>query len=224
MRELKQVRNYTVLPKNQRGMLLVDVRALDPSTSRSSVDREELCAILQETALFAPLPRKMLREIASFARPLSYERGDVIYIRDERAFDIYVVVSGAVRHEMPALGNVVTFVRYLGRGCVFGWAALLEENPERLADTYCSERCELLLIEGDKLLQMIAEDSQLSDDVMRRAATMITREFGTMGNVAERLRRPVKESATSSAGGRRGLWASMRYRLYEWMRCANPWH
>jgi CRP-like cAMP-binding protein len=54
----------------------------------------------------------------------------------------------------------------LKKGDVFGWAALLEKTPRRLAKAVCLEATEIVRISGDELLRLLATDPDIGDVVM----------------------------------------------------------
>ena len=76
----------------------------------------------------------------------------------------------------------------LKKGDVFGWAALLEKTPRRLATAMCVEPTDLVRIGGNDLLRVLATDPDVGDVVMSRFATMITREY-TVPDLTAQLRR-----------------------------------
>ncbi|MFB3149707.1 MAG: cyclic nucleotide-binding domain-containing protein, partial [Alphaproteobacteria bacterium] len=70
-----------------------------------------------------------------------------------------------------ASGSVMT------AGTIFGWAALLEAQPRRLATATCLEPSRVLAINGRALLQIFDRDTAAGYTVMRRLAAMIARNF-----------------------------------------------
>ncbi len=60
---------------------------------------------------------------------------------------------------------------------VFGWAALVEDQPRRIATAVCLEPSSVLAIRGDKLLDVFEKDPRAGFLVMRRIAAMIARNF-----------------------------------------------
>ena len=106
-----------------------------------------------------------------------YEPGAVIYDVGDKADDLYIVVSGKVEHALEPGAHARRPMQILKPGDVFGWAALLEKFPRRLAKAVCIERAEVVRISGDELLRVLESDPDTGDVVMSRFATMITREL-----------------------------------------------
>ncbi len=132
---------------------------------------------LRNTELFQDLSDETLRAITDLATVASYEDGDSVYELGDDADDLYLVDSGRVRFSLgvgnrpDASGSVMT------AGIIFGWAALLEAQPRRLATATCLEPSRLLAINGRALLQIFDRDTAAGYSVMRRLAAMIARNF-----------------------------------------------
>ena len=132
---------------------------------------------LRNTELFQDLSDETLQAITDLATVTSYEDGDSVYELGDDADDLYLVDSGRVRFSLGvgnrprASGSVMT------AGKIFGWAALLEAQPRRLATATCLESSRLLAINGRALLQIFDRDTAAGYTVMRRLAAMIARNF-----------------------------------------------
>jgi toluene monooxygenase system ferredoxin subunit len=69
----------------------------------------------------------------------------------------------------------------LRRGEAFGWAALLEEHPRRIARAACMEPSALLRIDGKRALQLLEADPMSGFQVMRQLSHLITRHLTSTG-------------------------------------------
>ena len=132
---------------------------------------------LKQTELFAGSSAETLEAVADMARPVSFEEGDAIYELGDDASDMYLVDSGRVRFSLgvgnrpDATGSIMT------KGTIIGWAALLEAQPRRVATAVCLEDSSLFVIPGAPLLGLLEADPASGYRIMRRLATMITRDF-----------------------------------------------
>jgi toluene monooxygenase system ferredoxin subunit len=63
----------------------------------------------------------------------------------------------------------------LRKGEVFGWAALLEQHPRRIARAVCHEDSVLLRLNGEAMLEALEADPTSGLMVMRRLATLVAR-------------------------------------------------
>jgi toluene monooxygenase system ferredoxin subunit len=64
---------------------------------------------------------------------------------------------------------------------VFGWAALLEGYPARIASARCLEDSVLLRVNGRQALQLLEADPGSGFVVMRRLAALIARFLAGAG-------------------------------------------
>ena len=65
----------------------------------------------------------------------------------------------------------------ISAGDILGWAALLGDQPRRIATVIALEDCRLLDIDGEALLRTLEEEPRSGYLVMRRIAKMITQSF-----------------------------------------------
>lgn len=138
---------------------------------------------LRNTELFGGLPDTTLQAIAGFAGQRSYDEGDDIYSFGDDANDLYLVDRGRIRFLMGVGNRPQESGSIMTEGSVFGWAAVLDEQPRRVATAACLEDSSLIVIPGGQLLELFQQDSSAGYLVMRRLATMITRDFLSVHSV-----------------------------------------
>jgi toluene monooxygenase system ferredoxin subunit len=131
--------------------------------------------------LFQDLEPPILEKLAALARRESYEPGVLLYRPGDPAEDLFVLDSGRVefligRGERTAPGGFM-----LKKGEVFGWAALLDGYPARIASARCLEASTLLRINGKAVLSVLEGDPQAGFVVMRRLAALIARYLASSG-------------------------------------------
>jgi len=132
---------------------------------------------LKSTDLFHDLPDRTLRTIAGFSSSKFIEEGDHVYQLGDDANDLYLLKSGRIRFSLGVGNRPGASGSLILPGQVFGWAALLQEQPRRVATATCLEDSELYVIPGAKLLALFEKEKAAGYVVMRRLATMITRDF-----------------------------------------------
>ncbi len=179
---------------------------------------EQLLAILKQTMPFQVVDDGLLRKIAALGRTVSFERDAVIYDVGGNADDIYIIVSGRVEHTLAPGAQARRPLKILGAGDVFGWAALLEKYPHRLAKAVCQDAAEIIRINGNELLRMFESDPDTGDVVMSRFATMITRDF-TVPDLIAQLRRIHRRM---HAGDIQGMNLTL-YRFLQWIKSPRPY-
>jgi len=131
--------------------------------------------------LFNGLDQSILEKLAALARRESHEAGAVLYRPGDQAEDFFVLESGRVEFlighgERTAPGGFM-----LKKGEVFGWAALLDGYPARIASARCLEESALLRINGKAALRVLEGDPAAGLTVMRRLAALIARYLASSG-------------------------------------------
>src|SRR5207248_6537362 len=131
--------------------------------------------------IFNGIERSTLDALASLARSETFPSGTVLYRPGDAAEDFFVLDEGRVefligRGERTAPGGFM-----LKKGEVFGWAALLDGYPNRIASARCLERSSLLRINGKSALAVLEKDPSAGFVVMRRLAALIARYLATSG-------------------------------------------
>jgi NitT/TauT family transport system permease protein len=109
-------------------------------------------------------------------------------------------------------------MKTLVQGDVFGWAALLEKVPNRLAKAVCTEDAVIVRINGDELLRVLESDPDAGDVVMSRFATMITRDY-TVPDLFAQLRGIHRKIHARDA---QGMNVTL-YRLKRWLKSPRPY-
>ena len=131
--------------------------------------------------LFNGIAAGTIEALAALVRRESYEPGAVLYRPGDPADDIFVLDSGRVefligRGEHTAPGGFM-----LKKGEVFGWAALLDGYPTRIASARCLEASTLLRVNGKAALGVLERDPSAGFVVMRRLAALIARYLASSG-------------------------------------------
>ena len=179
---------------------------------------EQWLAILKQTMPFQVVDDALLRKIAALGKPVSFAAGETIYDVDGKADDIYIVVSGQVEHELTPGAQARRPLKMLAAGDVFGWAALLEKYPHRLAKAVCKEAATLVRINGNELLRMFESAPDTGDVVMSRFATMIKRDF-TVPDLIAQLRGVHRRM---HVGDIQGMNLTL-YRFLQWVKSPRPY-
>jgi ABC-type nitrate/sulfonate/bicarbonate transport system permease component len=179
---------------------------------------ERMVEILKQTMPFQMVGDGLLRRIAALGRRVSYEQGAEIYEAGDVADDIYIIVSGRVEHALEPGAQARRPVKMLGAGDVFGWAALLEKYPHRLAKAVCQEPTEIIRISGDELLRMLETDPEAGDVVMSRFATMITGDY-TVPDLIAQLRQIHRRMHVRDIQGMN----ITLYRMSLWIKSPRPY-
>jgi len=181
-------------------------------------DAESIVEILRQTMPLQVAGDDLLRKIAAIGTRVSYAPGAKIYEVGDDADDIYIIVSGKVEHTLEPGVHARLSRQILQKGDVFGWAALLEKTPRRLAKVVCVDATETVRIGGDDLLRVLATDPDVGDVVMSRFSTMITREY-TLPDLFAQLRRIHRKMHAHDIQGMN----LTLYRMSLWLKSPRPY-
>jgi toluene monooxygenase system ferredoxin subunit len=131
--------------------------------------------------LFAGIPEGTLAQINALARREEYRQGGTLYEVGDPAEDFYVLESGRVEFLIGRDDRTRPAGFMLRKGEVFGWAALLESQPVRIAKATCLERSTLLRVNGRRTLNVLEADPASGYLVMRRLSSLIARYLASSG-------------------------------------------
>ncbi len=174
--------------------------------------------IFKRSMPFQVVSDGMLRKIAALSWEVTYPKGASVYEAGDKADDIYIIVSGRIEHALVPGVNARRPIQTLGPGDVFGWAALMEKFPHRLAVAKVVEPAQVVRINGNELLRLLESDPDAGDVVMSRFATMITRDY-TVPDLIAQLRTVHRKLHSGDIQGA-NLTA---YRLKQWLKSPRPY-
>jgi toluene monooxygenase system ferredoxin subunit len=126
----------------------------------------------------AEASREALTKLASREE---FVEGSLLYRPGDPAEDFFVLESGRVEFEIGRGERVNPAGFMLKKGEVFGWAALLENHPQRIASARALEKSVLLRINGKQALKVLESDPASGQVVMRRLAGLIARFLAAAG-------------------------------------------
>ena len=131
--------------------------------------------------LFADISPDTRDRLEKLTRREEFERGSILYDLGDLTDDLYILESGRVEFELGRDDRTSAAGFILRKGEVFGWAALLEHQPLRIAKAVCVENSTLLRLNGEEAVAVLASDPDSGYLVMRQLATLITKHFTSSG-------------------------------------------
>lgn len=132
--------------------------------------------------LFSGLAPDTIARLAALARSETHDAGAVLYRPGDPAEDIYVLDSGRVEFLIGRGERTAPDGFMLKKGETFGWAALLEGYPRRIASARCLEASTLLRINGRSALGVLEGDPSGGFTAMRRLSGLIARYLASRGS------------------------------------------
>jgi toluene monooxygenase system ferredoxin subunit len=137
---------------------------------------------LNAAELFVGISDETLVAITVLAQKEERAAGSICYDFGDPADDFFVLESGRVEFLIGRDQRLTPAGFMLRKGEVFGWAALLENQPQRIARATCLEQAQLLRIDGKQTLELLERDSASGYLVMRRLSSLIARYLTTSGS------------------------------------------
>lgn len=117
--------------------------------------------LLAKTPLFAVLQSEDLEDLARATRTRTYERGDIIFHKDDPGYTGYVIVNGAVKISVSSSEGDEIILAILTRGEFFGEMALFDEQP-RSADAEAIQATEVLAVQREDLLRLLEKRPRMA--------------------------------------------------------------
>ena len=162
------------------GLAETALERYDLSVDGDSIYMESKSA-LEMGELFAGASEPTLAKLAALAKREEYEQGATIYAVGDPADDFFVLDSGRVEFRIGRDERTSPAGFMLRKGEVFGWAALLDSHPRRIARARCEERPTVLRIDGTQTLQALEADPASGYLVMKRLSALIARYLAEPG-------------------------------------------
>ncbi|HXZ95836.1 MAG TPA: cyclic nucleotide-binding domain-containing protein [Burkholderiales bacterium] len=131
--------------------------------------------------LFAGIAESTLAALTAMARREEYAEKCLLYKPGDPAEDFFVLDSGRVEFQIGRDERTSPAGFMLKKGEVFGWAALLESQPYRIASARVLEKSVLLRINGKRTLKLLESDPASGYVVMRRLSALIARFLAAPG-------------------------------------------
>ena len=131
--------------------------------------------------LFSGITAQSLAALTALAKTEEYAAGSVLYRPGDAADDFFVLDSGRVEFQIGRDERTSPAGFMLKKGETFGWAALLDDHPKRIATAHVLEKSSLLRINGAAALKVLGADPASGYMVMRRLSGQIARFLATPG-------------------------------------------
>ena len=131
--------------------------------------------------LFSGISEPTLAALTALAKSEDFAADSTLYKPGDAADDLFVLDAGRVEFQIGRDERTSPAGFMLRKGEVFGWAALLEEHPTRIATARVLEKSTLLRINGKQALQILEADPASGYLVMRRLSGLIARFLAAPG-------------------------------------------
>ncbi len=130
-------------------------------------------AELRECELFAELDDKQLAQLATMASFQRIEADRDIFVEDQEAPTLYLVLTGRVAIRMRGRRGQQVVVDELQRGELFGWSAVLGDHPFTAGARTISDAT-LVAFDGERLRDALVANPVLGYRVMSIVAGIVS--------------------------------------------------
>ncbi len=132
---------------------------------------------LRVAELFSGVSDETLGRLNKIAYREEHQSGSTLYAIGAPTDDLYILESGRVEFVIGRDDRTSAAGFVLRKGEVFGWAALLEHQPQRIAMATCLEDSAILRLSGEQTLRVLESDPVSGYLVMRKLSSLITRHL-----------------------------------------------
>lgn len=133
--------------------------------------------VLAQAPFFAGLSAARLARVAALGRVERHPADSRIYALGDPADDFYVLAEGMVRFTLGLGKRVTSAGEIIRRGEVFGWAAVVENARTRIATAFCLTACEVIAIDGKRLMALMDADHSVGYAITKQLAVLLTSEL-----------------------------------------------
>ncbi|MEO7337587.1 MAG: cyclic nucleotide-binding domain-containing protein [Caldimonas sp.] len=137
---------------------------------------------LKAAELFKGVSAEAIARLDTLARREEHAAHDALYGIGDPADDLYVLESGRVEFTIGREDRTSMAGFMLRKGEAFGWAAMLEDHPRRIANAVCVEPSTLLRLEGKEVLKVLEDDPMSGFLVMKQLTMLITKQLRSTGD------------------------------------------
>ncbi|MCU0667727.1 MAG: cyclic nucleotide-binding domain-containing protein [Myxococcota bacterium] len=142
-------------------------------TDAEEIQMERLLS-LRQVSLFAHMSLERLHAVERILRDAEYVQGEVILREHEPGDDLYLLVEGHVDVLRGAGTPGEMLLNRLGPGAYFGEMAVLDGTP-RSATIVAAGPVRVLVLEGERLRELVHEMPELAFDLLRVLAERVRR-------------------------------------------------
>ncbi len=132
----------------------------------------EVEGFLSRLDFFAGLDPESIAFLATTARAVRLEAGTVLFRHGEEAVSFYLIVSGRVIVDIPAIEGPNIEIQHLGDGELLGWSWLI--SPYKWSfQARALEQTEVLEFDGQRVREQCEADPAFGYDMCKRFSALM---------------------------------------------------
>jgi CRP/FNR family cyclic AMP-dependent transcriptional regulator len=160
-----------------RDLTLVGVADARPSVSFRAVDAEALARVLADVPVVGALSDAERKELVTHLRPRRFSRDEVVFHRDDAGGQLYVIISGSVKVDIPDEEGHEVVVAVEREGAVFGELALFDDAP-RSATVTALDETQVVTLAQEDFLRVLERSPRATREILRLLARTVRRASG----------------------------------------------
>jgi len=135
---------------------------------------------LSEFPLFKDLPEELLDKLVTFCEEETYAQGDVVFREGEHADKLHFLLKGNIvlKVKLTSRPDSITVSAVNQQYERFGWSGIVPPHIYT-ASAVCEEECKVLLLPGDKLMELLQENPAAGFTVMQRLTELVSSRLRT---------------------------------------------
>lgn len=137
------------------------------------MNRQQIENYLSTHAFFDGLDDSFIKFLASSARVLQVKKGGALFHQGEHADKFYLLRSGQVSVQVPALMGPALEMQTVGEDQLLGWSWLIPPYQWNFL-ARAAEDSDLLEFDGSAILAYCEEDSKFGYELLKRFAALMS--------------------------------------------------
>lgn len=134
---------------------------------------KKISSYLAKQKLFHGMSSEFIEFLAGCASEKHLRRGDVLFRHGERADRFYLLRSGRITIEVPAITGPSLEVQSLGPGEVLGWSWVIPPY-KWMFQTRAEEPTDLLEFDGNAVLDRCEQEPRFGYEVLKRFSSLMS--------------------------------------------------
>jgi CRP-like cAMP-binding protein len=137
-------------------------------------------APLSEFPLFKDLPEELLDKLAKFCEEETYEEGAFIFREGDKAECLHFLLDGSIvlKVKLTSRPESITVSAVNQKYESFGWSGIVPPF-HYTASAVCEEKCQVMMLPGDKFMQLLQDNTDAGFIVMQRLTELISGRLRT---------------------------------------------
>lgn len=132
-------------------------------------------------SIFEGISAESQTALSALARHETHEAGSTIYDVGDTVEDLYLLESGRVEFMLGREDRTSPGGFMIRKGELFGWAALVADQPRRIARATCKEDSTVIALNGEQVRKVLEDAPADGHRVMSNLVQLITRYLASFG-------------------------------------------